>query len=241
MKPIAKPGSVHFIHIPKTGGSSIEQVVGGRERFPLGHRCPPNSSYPEKEGSCVTWHTPIRYLTPNPYRNATTFCVVRDPMDRLISEYKMFNQASKEYSNKHMNDWLEKELIGGMKEGKGRRKEGSSRKKDWKFKANCHFLPQFEYVFLGDNRTRACNVVIAYSNIHEGFKEVGRAFGKNWSLDEHHTIPGRTGGGKERPTIQQIMAKNDQLLLNRSSISPRAKNMIRHIYKDDYELLSEYF
>ena len=30
-----------------------------------------------------------RFLAPNPYRETHTFCVVRDPLDRMLSEYKM--------------------------------------------------------------------------------------------------------------------------------------------------------
>jgi hypothetical protein len=32
---------------------------------------------------------PPRYLKPNPFDGTQTFCVVRDPLDRMLSEFKM--------------------------------------------------------------------------------------------------------------------------------------------------------
>ena len=34
-------------------------------------------------------HLPPRYLKPNPFDGTQTFCVVRDPLDRMLSEFKM--------------------------------------------------------------------------------------------------------------------------------------------------------
>lgn len=150
----------------------------------------------------------------------------------------MFNQVSKDYSPEHMNRWLTSFLNKGMPQ------RNQAVDPNWKFKGNCHFVPQYEYVYLEDNHTKACNVVISYSNLSEGFREIGKAFGKNWSLEQHHRIPGRAGGAaakKNSPQKKDFLAKNDLHMMNQSSLSPRLKSMIRYLYRSDYELLSEFF
>ena len=99
---------VVLIHIPKTGGTSIEKAgLKSRDRLLWGlqydnprfrrrRRDLPtlNSSIPICKGNfgkrcCSWWHVPPRYLLDwRPYFGAPTrFCVVRNPYARVLSEY----------------------------------------------------------------------------------------------------------------------------------------------------------
>lgn len=84
-----------FYHIPKTGGTAIESAL---------RRAPSMSPYfffsslgmTKASGFCAgaaaPWHIPSRVLEdckiPSVvYENKTVFCVIRNPEDRLLSEY----------------------------------------------------------------------------------------------------------------------------------------------------------
>jgi len=99
-----KNATLEFIHITKTGGSAIEAaaarhgVVWGVCHFTRQHGIGPGCSRPDfgwprspptvsKGFSGELWHTPPAWMNPNPYAGARTFTVVRNPYDRIISEY----------------------------------------------------------------------------------------------------------------------------------------------------------
>ena len=86
--------NLKFIHIPKTGGTSIENaakkndILWGRfdkslKRF--NHRSP--------------WHTPQKMTD-------YCFCVVRDPYDRFISQFYHENEL-KDFNSKKLNEFIE--------------------------------------------------------------------------------------------------------------------------------------
>lgn len=93
-----------FIHIPKTGGTSIEEaglefgIHWGGKYDPVGLNV---SSVNLSEGPqwlfevaphtvCSWQHVPPRYidLEESPYRRSENFCASRNPYERIISEYE---------------------------------------------------------------------------------------------------------------------------------------------------------
>jgi len=104
---------LEFLHIPKTGGTAIEIAAAHHGIvWSLCHftkpsntilHCPPASgkySRPPiaKYGNCPSWHVPVQFFTgeaiaentsipPSPYKDADIFVVVRNPYDRIVSEY----------------------------------------------------------------------------------------------------------------------------------------------------------
>jgi hypothetical protein len=76
-----------FIHITKTGGTSIENW-GKMNNISWGFK---NQEYfnkfkRNKYTNYSSWHVPSQYFEVNPYKNET-FTVVRNPYTRLISEF----------------------------------------------------------------------------------------------------------------------------------------------------------
>ena len=78
--------TLQFIHIPKVAGESIEETYIEREwgrrggKFFLSQNKQQNC-----HGQCSFWHNHDNYIHK---MSCKTFCVVRDPVDRIISSYK---------------------------------------------------------------------------------------------------------------------------------------------------------
>lgn len=93
---------LNFLHIPKTGGTSILRLSAGNGYtwgdclFPSswGKKICPHHNFtddwPLHPYDTPWWHTPIQYLSPNrqnPYDGFDLFAVVRNPYERAVSEY----------------------------------------------------------------------------------------------------------------------------------------------------------
>ena len=119
---------LYFLHIPKNAGTTIEV------RFARGSKADPGywrrvakarwaRDHPAAEAppadpqwkldfrACRSWHTPPRHVHPNPYETTDTFCVVRDPFDRAVSEFKFRHAASRVSNTMNsslaLNAWLQ--------------------------------------------------------------------------------------------------------------------------------------
>eukprot|EP00927_Polykrikos_kofoidii_P045356 TRINITY_DN39309_c0_g1_i2.p2 TRINITY_DN39309_c0_g1~~TRINITY_DN39309_c0_g1_i2.p2 ORF type:complete len:241 (+),score=31.22 TRINITY_DN39309_c0_g1_i2:655-1377(+) len=123
----------------------------------------------------MRWHVPPRYLpAPNPYEGKNTFCFVRHPYDRAVSEYTYLlmvpwghypNEAPTLYdhppcSPEGLNAFLRTVLTFYMN---GRQTMG-----------DCHLIPQSEYVFDSDGR-QWCNTLLSFDNFTDGFNALMRS------------------------------------------------------------------
>uniref|UniRef100_A0A061S7A0 Sulfotransferase n=1 Tax=Tetraselmis sp. GSL018 TaxID=582737 RepID=A0A061S7A0_9CHLO len=86
-----------FVHIPKTGGTSVESLLRSSGVTPAIDIMFPalrNNTYRSKCGTAETpWHyTPNQVENcqwePNPYTGRNTWCVIRHPVMRFLSEFK---------------------------------------------------------------------------------------------------------------------------------------------------------
>ena len=148
--------NLEFIHIPKTAGTTIEDL-GRKNNISWGRF---NKNYNATEfANCSLWHNPTRkYNTP-------TFCVVRDPVDRMVSEYKYWakrNRKNHICSPDHMNRWLQNKI------------QKSDSDPDTE---NCHFRKQ-------TNFTKNCNHTLNFENLSESFDELMQEYSMNMRLDD---------------------------------------------------------
>jgi hypothetical protein len=107
----------HFIHIPKTGGTSFEQVLRKYTQVTIKS----NIRYPVQKGyQCPVWHTPPAHFV------ADSVCIVRDPYSRFVSEL----------CDRHlrMPYTCENLLLTAAKV--------LQKYQNWKSFSDCHFLPQ---------------------------------------------------------------------------------------------------
>ena len=166
----------------------------------------------------------------NPYAGADLFCVVRNPYDRLISEYYFagtyLTKTEVEALNieKNLNSWVEfnlRDLILKMRRGDISRNRTGNK---IYFRNAGHFIPQYDYVF-GHGR-RIIKHVLRFENLTDEFR----------ALMELYDLPMRIPTRKVRPSHQKMV---DVYNLTRRNLE-----LIERLYEDDfrewgYEILSE--
>ena len=85
---VRDPGSMKFIHIPKTGGTSVENGCSPSRCVFQAYNGKPKNLY--GRGWLSPWHFPpdlyAAYYKDDFFHNSSTFCVTRDPADRFASE-----------------------------------------------------------------------------------------------------------------------------------------------------------
>jgi hypothetical protein len=172
-------GELKFIHIPKNGGTSIEQV--GRENnvsWGMLDSCSgaPVDGYviepqcPNNVGNCSSWHSP-RHLQANcPSLAEDSFCVTRDPYDRLVSEYKYAcRHLTAENPNEPDCSAYPQCSIAGLnhfiQEGLGRSQDGDYCVWD------CHARPQADFIWRPDG-SRFCQNVLRLEEFPDAFNDL---------------------------------------------------------------------
>lgn len=105
---------LEFSHITKTAGTSIEQlakshgILWGIENKQFWNGASSLARYPNHTGDA--WHLPLSYLDSANLKNLLEgrdyFCVVRDPYERVVSEYycKWGNQYFVNLQHIHSSD-----------------------------------------------------------------------------------------------------------------------------------------
>ena len=132
---LAAADALSFLHIPETAGSTIETLSIDFKK----KRCGFRENGVVWKRAC-DWHTPPRDIQPRErlYPAAETFCVVRDPLDRLLSEYKFENRGSRDklHDAAAATRWI-RYHAGHV--ARRRREDGAL---SARFPNRCHFLPQ---------------------------------------------------------------------------------------------------
>ena len=168
-----------------------------------------------KTNNQVPHHIPPKYLNDNStYSNNDTFCVIREPLERVVSEYNfLYNnkQDTDDYftANK-LNTWIENAInhedhITG---GNVRIAHGQ-----------CHLLPQYDYVY-DDNGNITCDNPLDFAYLTESF---------NALMDKHH----------ELKSIQISPTRVDNQSIHKLSVKDISnENLVKlkRIYQKDIEL-----
>ena len=194
---------LQFLHIPKNAGATIEHFFKRVRTTVDVDKC-----------GTARWHAPPRYMHPSVYAPNKTFCVLRDPIDRYLSEYKMNHRMSRLESEKD---------VAAMNEHMTKQARNLVRAFDFdpEFTTikDCHLIPQHLFVWDAEGRC-TCTHLVRFENVEEDFDALMRAHGYAYRLNE-----------TKRNT------HHDPTPVTVANVSTSVQRMLRHAYADDYRLL----
>lgn len=176
-KPTRHITGLEFIHITKTAGSSIEATAAKfgtkwgachwKQISSFGKACMHRDKsrhvrynhkripFDFKEIFAEPWHTPHHWFYKNPYANNATFCVVRNPYDRVVSEYFCRWGGYRGKKNKNsavtMNEYIQQKVRKSIQNHRG-----------------AHFLPQHMYVY-NKQEEKVVDHVLRFENLNDDF------------------------------------------------------------------------
>lgn len=167
--------ALKFIHITKTGGTSIENVAKAH-----------NVNWGRHDNDlaflgATYWHVPFQFCDNNQKKaqicaNFDLFAVVRNPYERCVSEYfcrwggPSNNLRTAEQMNKYIRSTLNKRV-----------------KKGWSACSNKHFAPQFLYVFDGKGN-RHVKHVLKFENLQQEFDQLMEQYKLPIRLTRHDNV-----------------------------------------------------
>lgn len=252
---------LEFVHITKTGGSAIEKagskldLIWGACHYmnitEVGCMAPDVSySAPDFQSYALTspWHTPPKLLrkyvneSQYPYDDADLFAVIRNPYDRIISEYYcpwLGFQAKFRKDTVHtkdpndpavMNAWVQSmvtRLSKAMEEFKKIQRENAKPKvqskdvnEDRYVLAQKHFVNQAEYVYDGDNVV--IKNVVHYENVSKEFTKLMEKY------DIEASLPPKEKSGTYTDT-------NNVKRLTYRALDAKSISVINEFAKPDFE------
>ena len=211
-------GSLAFLHIPKTAGSTIETLAGtGWTKLRCGRH---EEGIVWKRDRCDSWHTPPRDIVPRErlYPRSRTFCIVRDPIDRLLSEFKFEyrTSATKMNDTRKARNWIRRKAANIA----ARRRNNSALSSRPEGSGICHFLPQSWFVW-DEAGACTCTFVLRFERLEQEFDELMRAFGL-----------------RHRLASAQVISHHLPSMLARADFSdPATLEAVRSAYAEDFDLL----
>ena len=150
-KSLIEKKNLFFIHIPKNAGSSIEEIsykkniLWGMKYFQENKK----KIKPVKQINGI-WHIPPKYFKDNTYKNKILFSVVRNPYERIISEFKWRKKINYISKNMDINDFI---------------KENINKYKKNIFHYDGHFIPQSEFIY----GYPQCDEILRFENLDSDF------------------------------------------------------------------------
>ena len=183
-----------FIHITKCAGSTIEEL--GKKNGILWGRHHKEYGW---------WHEFFPHKHKNLKNKYDWFMVVRNPYDRIISEfYCNWGGAKKNenFTNKEFNDFIKEKIV--------KRYRHNFFPNYKKFKGN-HYSEQFKYI---ENKSNIH--IVHFENIKKEFDQLMKKYNINIKFDLH------------------VNASTKKKKFSKKSLSPELINIINRVYHFDF-------
>jgi len=190
-----------LIHNPRTGGTTMEECAidaphdlrWGRRQARLNTTGLPMLKTNGPADFCSRWHTPPNLLPY--YKDKETFCVVRNPYDRLLSQYGYMCKYGFDFDDLDGEwKWNPIDKCGNSTE----RMNALLYKVLQKVKSNpynfdCHFLPQAAYVWgwdpekkIVDEGKKHCDNMLRFEpSLPDAFNQLMKEHGYAYHMTDH--------------------------------------------------------
>jgi hypothetical protein len=203
--PIINDHKLIFIHIPKTAGTSIEHVLNFNGDI--------NGDKKNWYGNIDDYeldHSTIDYLIKNcKYYNNTylKFCVVRNPYERLVSEYHYCKNYDSRFIKKTDNF---KEFIYYLRDNF----DFVLSNEEKNHFLISHYLPQYKFTHI--NNKCEMDMILRFENLEEDWNKLCKKINKNIQLIK----------------VDTYSSKKKYNYLDYYDIE--LKNIVYELYKDDF-------
>lgn len=223
--PTVSTRPLEFIHIPRTGGTAVENAA---KKFMLWGVQKPQLKgqmvVGPKGQKCHGQHVPPS-LVPDLYEGKETFCIFRDPFDRMISQFgfqvSMFPNGKFKCNARDLNAFLTERL---------EPKKPKEMQSGYPFGSDCHFLPQAAYIFAWDKNRKAVDRSKRWCTHVFHFEEFGEELNAFWAE--------RGFGARMSPKKRSGTSSNGACLtLKASDLSEDVKSLIKRVQHDDFDIM----
>jgi hypothetical protein len=216
-----EPKDLFYLHIPKTGGTLIENMFFHHK---IGAFTEPRKwDLLEVDSKIIQskWHIPPRHINNLDFRKVIPFTSIREPIDRIISEYTWEPE-----SNTEINTWIINAI--------------NKHKLDEKI-YDYHLEPQVSYIKdKFGNKMPYENIILCDS---KNFVNNIVKFAKKYNIriiDYEKSIPSKTSLPHPIHKTPQYLNtrhtnKQDYSKL-RDKLTPYTINYIKNYYKEDFKL-----
>ena len=238
--PIQDRRRLELVHVPKTGGSTLEALAASHDvrwgtchylprlLVPGGRDCPPlatkNQSYPPPHHPVIGasyWHIPLPFMQDNPpswTQGKTTdfFMVVRNPYTRVISEWNYYNTGTpvQRFNATWMNAELTRILQTVDQAGSIRDETTGLPTQIRKYcLRDCHYIPQSDHLVPNMH-------VLRQEHLAEDFEQLARKFHLNWTF----------------PTVPTNKAHRSTGVLTVGDLTLNTRQWILKVYAKDFQL-----
>jgi hypothetical protein len=256
---------LEFVHIPKTGGTVIEAVAAqGNVLWAICHflpssevaamsmnivQCPvrDDDGYTQWRGiktfhGIAWWHLPPSYffkyleiLPANPYFGADMFAVVRDPYERLISEYYyqqswLVSPEKKRQTQdvRYFNQWIKTKVetyshFSCRRSAKSDLFQSTNGTKSY-LSFDGHLISQYDYIFdVSAGETSVATKIVKHVLRFENLTE------------EYNVLMKEYGLGDLTPLPRQHVRKSLSKLLGLFNLTLDNMHLIERVYRRDFE------
>jgi len=237
---ITESKKLYFIHIPKTAGSSIAELFLEKLNIEVGYGYYKYQNKHLKTSDLLdenlkdpkllnlsAWHIPFSFLNKkyqnDILKNYKIFAVVRNPFDRIISEYGFWIKYYNNNKNKYFNFTLKKiKEIYNTFEATPQNLNNFIHKvlgnNKYEYELDGHLIPMYKYVYI--NKTELIADILKYENLNTEF---------NYFIENNKIKIAKD-------SLLKIHVNKSGTQLTRKHLDNKSIKLIQEYYKKDFEI-----
>ena len=180
--------NIFFIHIPKTAGMTMEDIFyekGGCVSLCFFHKnkVTPKMLKNKSFQNSSLWHIPLRYFYKDfqdfVLHNRIIFTIVRNPYDRIISDFKFWIKYYQERKNKKNLKQKERNIMANIEQLYNKNYKVSKQNLNQYIKRvlyqysknksimDCHYIPMYEFVFI--HKKLITRNILKFEDLNQNF------------------------------------------------------------------------